>query len=120
MSALAGVLQSWRDRLAPADAPRPKAPAKAAAGRARREVAEAIPVREWISVDHGQPARLLGFDRTLVCVVVALLALGLVMVYSASVAMPDNPKFSRYTPTYFLSRHVMFMAIAVCAALVTV
>ena len=35
------------------------------------------------------------------------------MVYSASVAMPDNPKFARYTPTYFLSRHVMFMAIAV-------
>src|SRR4029078_144392 len=68
----------------------------------------------------GQPARLLGFDRTLVCVVVALLALGLVMVYSASVALPDNPQFARYTPTYFLSRHVMFMAIAVVAALVAV
>ena len=64
-------------------------------------------MREWISVERGQPARLLGFDRTLVCVVVALLALGLVMVYSASVALPDNPKFARYTPTYFLSRHVM-------------
>jgi cell division protein FtsW len=120
MSALAGVLQSWRDRLAPADAPRAKAPPKTQAARGRRAAAEPIPVREWISVDHGQPARLLGFDRTLVCVVVALLALGLVMVYSASVAMPDNPKFSRYTPTYFLSRHAMFMAIAVVAALVAV
>jgi cell division protein FtsW len=120
MTALAGVLQSWRARLAPAAPTRAKAPAKAPAARGRREVAEAIPVREWISVDHGQPARLLGFDRTLVCVVVALLALGLVMVYSASVAMPDNPKFSRYTPTYFLSRHLMFMAISVVAALVAV
>ena len=122
MSALAGVVQSWRERFAPADAPRPKvpAPAKPASGRARREVVEPIPVREWISVDHGQSARLLGFDRTLVCIVVALLALGLVMVYSASVAMPDNPKFSRYTPTYFLSRHAMFMAIAVVVALVAV
>jgi cell division protein FtsW len=121
MTALAGVLQSWRDRLAPAGAARAKAPpAKAPSARARREVVEPIPVREWISVDHGQPARLLGFDRTLVCVVVALLALGLVMVYSASVAMPDNPKFSRYTPTYFLSRHAMFMAISVVAALVAV
>jgi cell division protein FtsW len=121
MTALAGVLQSWRDRLAPAGAARAKAPpAKAPSTRARREVVEPIPVREWISVDHGQPARLLGFDRTLVCVVVALLALGLVMVYSASVAMPDNPKFSRYTPTYFLSRHAMFMAIAVVVALVAV
>jgi len=60
------------------------------------------------------------FDRTLVCVVVALLALGLVMVYSASVAMPDNPKFARYTPTYFLSRHLLFLAIASVAALVAV
>jgi cell division protein FtsW len=120
MSALAGVVQSWRDRFAPAGAPRAKSPPKTAAGRGRREVVEPIPVREWISVDHGQPARLLGFDRTLVCVVVALLALGLVMVYSASVAMPDNPKFSRYTPTYFLSRHALSLAIAVIAALVAV
>jgi len=116
VTALAGVLQSWRDRLAP---PRGKAPAREAAER-RRTVAEAIPVREWISVDPGQPARLSSFDRTLVCVVVALLALGLVMVYSASVAMPDNPKFARYTSTYFLSRHLLFLAIAAAAALVAV
>ena len=116
MSALAGVLQSWRDRFAPA---RDGAAAKGTAQRAR-SVAEPIPVREWISVDPGQPARLSSFDRTLVCVVVALLALGLVMVYSASVAMPDNPKFARYTPTYFLSRHLLFLAIASVAALVAV
>ena len=116
MSALAGVLQSWRDRFAPA---RDGAAAKGTAQRAR-SIAEPIPVREWISVDPGQPARLSSFDRTLVCVVVALLALGLVMVYSASVAMPDNPKFARYTPTYFLSRHLLFLAIASVAALVAV
>jgi len=123
MTAWAGVLQSWRARLAPADAPRASRAPKAAnvpAERGRRAVAETIPVREWISVERGQPTRLLGFDRTLVCVVVALLALGLVMVYSASVALPDNPKFARYTPTYFLSRHVMFLGIAVLAALVAV
>ena len=117
MSAVfADAWQSWRERLA---AP---AAGKAAkdAGRGGRVVSEAIPVREWISVERGQPARLLGFDRTLVCVVVALLALGLVMVYSASVALPDNPKFARYTPTYFLSRHVMFLGVAVVAALVAV
>jgi len=116
MSAVfADVWQSWRERfVAPAAGKAPKA------GGRNRVVPEAIPVREWISVDHGQPARLLGFDRTLVCVVVALLALGLVMVYSASVALPDNPKFARYTPTYFLSRHVMFLGVAVVAALVAV
>ena len=117
MSAVfADVWQAWRERLA---APSEGKPGKGGSRRGRA-AAEAIPVREWISVERGQPARLLGFDRTLVCVVVALLALGLVMVYSASVALPDNPKFARYTPTYFLSRHVMFMAIAVASALVAV
>ena len=42
------------------------------------------------------------------------------MVYSASVAMPDNPKFARYTPTYFLSRHLLFLATPAVAALVAV
>jgi cell division protein FtsW len=51
---------------------------------------------------------------------VALVALGLVMVYSASVALPDNPKFARYQPTHFLSRHVLSIVIATLAALVVV
>ena len=121
-AAIAGVFDGWRARFfGGVAAKRRAADGPAAAPRARRApVVEAIPVREWISVERGQPARLLGFDRTLVCIVVALLALGLVMVYSASVAMPDNPKFARYTPTYFLSRHILFMAIAVAAALVAV
>ena len=63
------------------------------------------------------PARLLGFDRTLLWLVVAMLAFGLVMVYSASVAMPDNPKFARYAPTYFLVRHGASIAIAFMAGL---
>ena len=117
MSAVfADVWQSWRERVASPAAGK----AAKGAGRGGRAGAEAIPVREWISVERGQPARLLGFDRTLVCVVVALLALGLVMVYSASVALPDNPKFARYTPTYFLSRHMMFLGLSVAAALVAV
>jgi cell division protein FtsW len=43
---------------------------------------------------------------------------GLVMVYSASIAMPDNPRFARYTHSYFLTRHVMWLALAFIAALV--
>jgi cell division protein FtsW len=113
---LSDIVQSWRERLSPQPA---AAPAKAP-GRGRRAVAEAIPVREWISVDAGQPARLLGFDRALVFVVVALLSLGLVMVYSASIAMPDNPRFARYTPTFFLGRHLVSLLIAIAAALVVV
>ncbi|MFM9917378.1 MAG: putative lipid II flippase FtsW [Rhizobacter sp.] len=80
----------------------------------------AIPVRDWINVSSGAPARLLAFDQALLCVVLALLALGLVMVYSASIAMPDNPKFTLYSPTHFLTRHLVSLLIAVLAALVTV
>jgi cell division protein FtsW len=88
--------------------------------RRRRSEPAAVPVRDWINVSAGQPTRLLGFDQTLLWVVVALLALGMVMVYSASVALPDNPKFARYTPTYFLTRHVASIAVAALAALVAV
>ena len=63
------------------------------------------------------PAPAGGFDEALVWVTVALLAFGLVMVYSASVAMSDNPKFARYGHGYFLLRHVLFVAIAFVAAL---
>ena len=58
-----------------------------------------------------------GIDRALICVVVALLALGLVMVYSASVALPDSPRFSRYAPTHFLTRHMVSIALAFVVAL---
>ncbi len=92
------------------------------AGMFRRDPEQggALPVRDWINVSSGQPTRLLGFDQTLVWVVVALVALGMVMVYSASVAMPDNPKFSRYSPTFFLTRHIMSLVIATLCGLVVV
>ena len=80
-----------------------------------------VPIRDWSGASvAGQPPRIANFDQTLVLLVVGLLALGLVMVYSASVALPDNPKFSRYSPTYFLSRHALFIGIALVAALATV
>ena len=81
---------------------------------------DSVPVRDSVQVGSGQPVRLLGFDQPLVWVVVALVALGLVMVYSASVALPDNPKFARYTATHFMWRHLMFIGIAVAAALMAV
>ncbi len=64
------------------------------------------------------PSRVASFDQALVWVTVALLAWGLVMVYSASIAMPDNPKFARYTPTHFLTRHAISVVVAFVAALI--
>ncbi|RYF59003.1 MAG: cell division protein FtsW, partial [Comamonadaceae bacterium] len=63
------------------------------------------------------PASVLGFDQALVWVVIGLLAWGLVMVYSASIAMPDNPRFGKIAPTHFLMRHTMALVIGFVAAL---
>ncbi len=63
------------------------------------------------------PTRVMGFDQPLVWVTLALLIWGLVMVYSASIAMPENPRFAKYTHTYFLTRHVLWLGIAFVAAL---
>ena len=79
-----------------------------------------LPVRDFVRTAPAQPARLSGFDQGLLWVTVALLALGLVMVYSATVALPDNPRFARYTPTYFLVRHLAALGIGFVAALLVV
>lgn len=87
---------------------------------AKGEAVPLPPVRDWINVGSGQPTRLLGFDQALVCVVIALLTFGVVMVYSASVALPDSPKFARYVPTYFMSRQIFFVFGGLLAALLAV
>ena len=90
-------------------------------GRLRKPAADVLPVR--LSGTRGMdtvnlPSTVSGIDQALVWVTVTLMLWGLVMVYSASIAMPDNPRFARYTHSYFLTRHVMWLALAVIAALV--
>lgn len=90
-------------------------------GIMRRPAADGLPVylgRSSLGRTGSLPARIAGIDHALVWVTVALLAWGLVMVYSASIAMPDNPKFARYAHTHFLSRHMLSLAIAFVAALI--
>jgi cell division protein FtsW len=58
-----------------------------------------------------------GFDKSLLWVTVALLLWGMVMVYSASIALPDNPKFAAYAHTHFLLRHAISICVAFVAAL---
>jgi len=57
-------------------------------------------------------------DFAMLWVVSALLLTGLVMVYSASIALPDSPRFANYAPTHFLLRHLMAIAVGVGAGLV--
>ncbi len=88
---------------------------------AAQSAAEVLPVRTG-SAEYGRtrstPAHVLGFDQVLLWVTVALLAFGVVMVYSASIAMPDNPRFARYAHTHFLTRHVLSLAVAFLTALI--
>jgi cell division protein FtsW len=86
----------------------------------RREGLGRLPVRDNIDVAGARPARLMAFDQALVAVAGALLALGLVMVYSASIAMPDNPRFSNYAPTFFVLRHLFSLLIGSVVALAVV
>lgn len=79
-----------------------------------------LPIRNWDGQATDQPTRIAGFDPALVWCVVGLLTLGLVMVYSASVALPDSPKYARYSPTFFLNRHALSLGIAFVAALLAV
>jgi cell division protein FtsW len=79
-----------------------------------------LPVRDGLE-RGGRPPRALAFDQPMVIVIVCLLAFGLVMVYSASVALPDNPsKLRDYGHAFFMQRHAMFVAIAAVTALAVV
>jgi cell division protein FtsW len=78
-----------------------------------------LPVRDRVDVAGTRPVRLMAFDQTLVAVVGVLIVLGVVMVYSASIALPDNPRFASYSQAYFLQRHVLAIGIGLVAALLT-
>jgi cell division protein FtsW len=82
-----------------------------------RTALPAAPVRRGNYGRASASARVQGIDQALVWLTVGLLAFGLVMVYSASVALPDNPKFARYAHSHFLVRHAVFMAMSFVAAL---
>ena len=58
-------------------------------------------------------------DLTLFWSVVLLLSLGLVMVYSSSIAMSEAEKMTGYRMHYFLLRHAIFLVIGIVVAFVT-
>jgi cell division protein FtsW len=60
-------------------------------------------------------SKMMEYDQPLVWVVVLLMMLGMVMVYSASISLPDASKFSSYSNSYFLTRQATFIAISMTA-----
>jgi len=58
------------------------------------------------------------FDELLLWVLAGLLMLGLIMVYSASIATAEGSKFTGHEPAYYLIRHGIFVLIGVTAGVV--
>ncbi len=91
------------------------------ASRGAAEGAQGLPVNlgsyDFARNGAGAGSRLQSVDQALVWVVIALLMWGMVMVYSASIAMPDNPRFARYSQTHFLVRHLVSMVVGSVMAL---
>jgi cell division protein FtsW len=57
------------------------------------------------------------FDQGLIWSALLLASIGLVMVYSASIAMAEAERFTGFRPGYFLVRHSLSIAVGLAAAL---
>ncbi|KIF81928.1 cell division protein FtsW [Noviherbaspirillum autotrophicum] len=64
-----------------------------------------------------QRSKMMEYDQPLVWVVVLLMLFGMVMVYSASIALPDSPKYANYKSYHFLVRQAGFIAVSMFAGL---
>ncbi|CAM4205589.1 putative lipid II flippase FtsW [Bordetella tumbae] len=62
--------------------------------------------------------RMRNYDAPLVLASVTLLLLGLLMVYSASIALADGPRYASYGRFYFVIRHGLFLAAGLIAGAV--
>jgi cell division protein FtsW len=56
------------------------------------------------------------FDQGLLWTTMLLIGLGLVMVYSASIAIAEGSRVTGYQPTYYLMRHGLFILISLAVA----
>ena len=66
-----------------------------------------------------QRSRMMEYDQPLVWVVVLLMLFGMVMVYSASISLPDSPKYAHYKNAHFLLRQATFITVSLLAGLLT-
>ncbi|HEV8257230.1 MAG TPA: putative lipid II flippase FtsW [Casimicrobiaceae bacterium] len=61
---------------------------------------------------------MLAYDPTLAWAALLLLAIGVVMVYSASIATAEASAYTGYRPWYFLARHALFVSAGLTAGLI--
>ena len=63
-------------------------------------------------------SQMASYDASLAWTALLLLAIGLVMVYSASIATAEASAYTGYRPWYFLARHTLFVAAGLVAAVI--
>ncbi|CAG2152701.1 putative lipid II flippase FtsW [Cupriavidus numazuensis] len=74
-------------------------------------------LRDAVSGVKPTRSRMMEYDQPLLWVAIVLLALGLVMVYSASIALPDSPRYANYRESHFLVRHAFALLIGLSVGL---
>lgn len=89
------------------------------AARPARAAVDDLPVRiggaQYVRV-ASTPTHVPEMDQALIWVAACLLALGLVMVFSATIALPDSPRFAHLSPYNFLLGQLKWMVIGLIAA----
>ena len=103
-----GALLKWADRVG------------SWFGSAPKEGPDALPVRVH-GREYGRtraaPAGIKAFDQNLAWAIAGLLIWGLVMVYSASIALNDGPRSTGFSQVQYLVRHTAALSVGFIAAL---
>jgi len=73
--------------------------------------------KDALTSSRGRVSKMMEYDQPLVWITLLLMLFGMVMVYSASIALPDSPKYAKYANTYFLKRQAIFICLALVAGL---
>ena len=89
-------------------------------GSTPNEGPDALPVRvhgREYGRTRASPAGIKAFDQNLVWAIAGLLIWGLVMVYSASIALNDGPRSTGFSQVQYLVRHMAALGVGFIAAL---
>jgi len=73
------------------------------------------------SVNAVRPGRttMRNYDLPLMVASICLVCIGLLMVYSASIALADGPRYSNVSRYFFVTRHAVFLVLGVILATIT-
>ncbi len=83
-------------------------------GRAKAGVAQ-MPMPVRVGYVGPSASRMLDYDQNLLWVIVLLLAFGLVMVYSATIAIPEDPHYASWSQFHFFWRDLAAIALGLVA-----